>query len=86
VAEVACLGLPDRDWGEAICAAIVLKPGAKAEPVDVTAFCALHLSRFQVPRSAVYLKALPRNLTGKVVKDELRQMVLAAAKPPSQLH
>lgn len=86
VAEVACLGLPDRAWGEAICAAIVLKPGAKAEPADVTAFCALHLSRFQVPRSVVFLKALPRNLTGKVVKDELRQMVLAAAKPPSQLH
>lgn len=76
VAEVACVGVPDRAWGEAICAAVVIKPAAKAETVDFTGFCAQHLSRFQVPRRFVFLPELPRNLTGKVVKDELRRLVL----------
>ena len=76
VAEVACVGVPDRAWGEAICAAIVVKPATKTEEIDFAGFCTQHLSRFQVPRKFVFLPELPRNLTGKVVKDELRRRIL----------
>jgi acyl-CoA synthetase (AMP-forming)/AMP-acid ligase II len=75
VVEVACVGLPDRQWGELICAAIVLKPSADRAEIDLTAFCSQHLSRFQVPRKFVFLSELPRNLTGKVVKDDLRKLI-----------
>ena len=84
VAEVACVGFPDRTWGEVICAAIVLKPSAAGAEIDFAGYCAQHLSRFQVPRQFAFLETLPRNLTGKVVKDELRNTILA--HPDSTCH
>lgn len=75
VAEVACIGLPDRRLTEIICATVVLKPGASLGERELTAFCEPHLSRFQLPRLLVVVPELPKNLTGRVVKDELRAMV-----------
>ncbi|MFV0512126.1 MAG: class I adenylate-forming enzyme family protein [Jhaorihella sp.] len=75
VAEVACIGLPDRQFTEVICAAIVLKPGARLDLADLQTFCSDSLSRFQLPRRLVLLGQLPRNLTGRVIKDELRNMI-----------
>ncbi|TXL70173.1 long-chain fatty acid--CoA ligase [Vineibacter terrae] len=83
VAEVACVGLPDRAWGEMICAAIVLRPGSGAPAdIDVAGFCTQRLSRFQVPRRFVFLPSLPRNLTGKVVKGDLRNLILGQDAAP----
>jgi acyl-CoA synthetase (AMP-forming)/AMP-acid ligase II len=77
VAEVACIGLPDRRFTEIICAAVVLKPGASITLEGLIEACEPYLSRFQLPRKLVILSELPKNLTGRVVKDDLRATVAA---------
>jgi long-chain acyl-CoA synthetase len=53
VFEVAVVGLPDRMMGEKVGAAIVLKPGAKAEPAEILRFARKHLADFKVPQYVV---------------------------------
>jgi fatty-acyl-CoA synthase len=72
VAEVAVIGVPDQSWGEVGCAIVVRKSGAAVTEVDVLAHCAAALARYKVPRSVMFVEALPRNAVGKVHKPTLR--------------
>jgi len=73
VAEAAVIGVPDETHGEIPRAYVVLKPGANATSKDIRKFCMDHLGRFQVPRQIVFVKALPKSATGKILKRELRK-------------
>ena len=73
VAEVAVVGVQDRDWGERVRACVVLRPGARADDGVLKAWCKERLSGPKVPREFVFLDALPHNPTGKVLKRELRE-------------
>ncbi len=68
VAEVAVVGLPDPTWGEIVCAAIVLVPGALAPDLDeLRAHCEGRLAGFKHPRRVEVVSALPRtSATGQV--------------------
>ena len=74
IAEAAVIGVSDEKWGEVGKAVVVLKQGCLATESDVIAFCAERLAKFKVPKSVVFVDALPRNAAGKVVKPELRTM------------
>ena len=74
VSEAAVVGAPDREWGERVRAFIVLRPGADASDDDLKAHCRARLAGPKVPRDYVFLAALPKNPTGKVLKRELRAM------------
>ena len=80
VARVAVVGLPDERWGEAVTAAIVLRPGTDADPDDVvaelTGLAAAHLAGFKVPKRIELVRELPVNAGGKVMKVELRRRLL----------
>lgn len=73
VAEAAAVGVPDETWGELVCAVVVLRPGAAATAEEIVASCREHLGGFQVPRRVEFVEALPRNVTGKVLKRDLRE-------------
>jgi acyl-CoA synthetase (AMP-forming)/AMP-acid ligase II len=73
VAEAAAIGVPDDTWGEVVKAFVVLKPGAEAGADDILAFCKGRLGGYKCPRSVEFIDALPRNLSGKVLKRELRE-------------
>lgn len=73
IAEVAVIGVPDRDWGESVEAVLVLENGAETTQEALDAFCLAHLARFKRPKRYRFLAALPKNNTGKVLKRALRQ-------------
>jgi acyl-CoA synthetase (AMP-forming)/AMP-acid ligase II len=73
VLEVAVIGVPDADWGEAVKAICVAKPGATIDPASVIAWARERLAGFKVPKSVDTIPALPRNPSGKILRRELRE-------------
>ncbi len=73
VADVAVVGVPDERMGEVGKAYVVVAPGADLTPDAVVAFAKERLANFKVPREVELSDALPRNLSGKVLKNELRK-------------
>lgn len=84
VAEVAVVGRAHAEWGEEVVACIVTR-GALALDVasktrlerSLDALCLEHIARFKRPKSYVFLDELPKNNTGKVLKNLLRHTVAA---------
>jgi len=76
VAEVCVVGLPDAEWGEKVCAAVVLRPGADLDLPTLQA--AVALASAKKPRALVVLDALPRNAMGKVLKSEVKARAMTA--------
>lgn len=73
VADVAVIGLPDARTGERVCAVVVAAPGAEVDLAVIAEHChARGLARFKTPERVEVVEALPRNLIGKVLKNELR--------------
>lgn len=77
VAEAAAVGIPDEVLGEKIAVAVVAAPGATPELSDVTEWLdARDVAIFKRPQRLVLVERLPRNPMNKVVRSELRAMVL----------
>lgn len=72
VAEVAVFGIPDAVYGEAVCAAVVRRPGSELSASEVTEWCAERLAGFKKPRRVIFMDELPKNSAGKVTKHVLR--------------
>jgi acyl-CoA synthetase (AMP-forming)/AMP-acid ligase II len=79
VAEVAVVGLPDASWGELVCAAIVVRPGASLPTVaELRAHVAGTLVGPKQPRVVVEVDALPRtDATGQIRRRRLRDTLVA---------
>ncbi|WP_088284804.1 acyl-CoA synthetase [Ideonella sp. A 288] len=73
VSEVAVVGLPHARWIEAVTAVVVAKPGHALTEAEVIAHCASQMAHFKVPKGVVFVDALPKNPSGKLLKRELRQ-------------
>ena len=73
IVEVAVVGVPDQEWGELVRAFVVLRDGIELSVEDLKLWCRAELAGPKVPRQFVFLEALPRNPTGKVLKRELRE-------------
>jgi fatty-acyl-CoA synthase len=73
IREVCVIGIPDPKWNEVGKAIVALKPGTTATPEELIAFCEGQLARYKMPKSAVFVDALPRNTLGKVNRGELKQ-------------
>jgi non-ribosomal peptide synthetase component E (peptide arylation enzyme) len=77
VAEAACVGVPDAEMGERLCAMIVPREGASLTLDELTAYLkAQHVAIYKWPERLVLVKQLPRNPVGKVVRSELRRAAL----------
>jgi fatty-acyl-CoA synthase len=74
VKQAYVVGVPDRDRGELVVAAVELREGAAATPEALTTFCRQRLASYKVPTRFVFRTAdeFPRTPTGKVQKPQLR--------------
>ncbi len=72
VAEVAVVGIPDEQWGEAVKAIVVMKPGKQATASDIIRFTRERIAGFKTPKSVDFMAALPRNASGKILRRHLR--------------
>ncbi len=73
VADLAVVGVPDETWDEVGLAVVVAAPGAEPTLEDLVAFAGDKLARFKLPKRLVVVPELPRNVTGKVNRDALRE-------------
>jgi acyl-CoA synthetase (AMP-forming)/AMP-acid ligase II len=71
VAEVAVLGLPDAEWGEAVTAFVVVKPGMSVSEHDLVEHCRARLASYKKPRAVRFVASLPRSHYGKVLRAQL---------------
>ena len=72
VKEVAVIGVPDERWGEAVMAIVVLREGAFCTEKELQEDCLKNLAGFKRPKSVSFVESLPKNITGKILKTELR--------------
>jgi len=73
VVESSVVGIPDEKWGEKVVAAVVTRPGSRIKPQEIRDFCKKHLHDWKCPKEIVFLKELPKNKMGKVLKEEVKQ-------------
>jgi fatty-acyl-CoA synthase len=76
VADAAVVAVADERWGEVGVAAVVVADGHTADEADLLAHCRARLARFKVPKGVRFVDELPRSGMGKVLKDELRGLIV----------
>jgi malonyl-CoA/methylmalonyl-CoA synthetase len=81
ISESCIIGIHDEKWGEKVAAAVVLKPGASLTVKELQDYCKSHLLDWKCPKEIIFLKELPRNKMGKVMKEEVVKLFLKPSPP-----
>lgn len=72
IAEAAVVGVPDAVYGENLLAAVVLKAGQTLTEEALKEHLAAQLTKFKIPARVVFLDALPKGSTGKILKRAIK--------------
>jgi fatty-acyl-CoA synthase len=73
IQDVQVFGIPDRRYGEVVCAWIKLKAGERCEAEAIRAFCKEQIAHFKVPQHIRFVDQFPMTVTGKIQKYLMRQ-------------
>jgi fatty-acyl-CoA synthase len=71
VKEAAAIGVEDDDFGQRLRAFVVPADGPRASEEELQEYVKRSLARYKVPREIIFVRELPRNATGKILKREL---------------
>jgi len=77
VQEVQIVGVPDRKYGEELCAWIILREGQTASEKEIQSFCQGQIAHYKIPRYIKFVSSFPMTVTGKIqkylIRDQMRQ-------------
>ena len=73
VQDVQVVGLPDKRYGEELCAWIIVKPGLALDADEVREFCRSQIAHYKVPRYIRFVREFPMTVTGKIQKFRIRE-------------
>ncbi|AOV07152.1 long-chain-fatty-acid--CoA ligase [Sporosarcina ureilytica] len=76
VLECAVFGAPDKEWGEVVRAAVVLKPGVTSSEEEILTFLRTKVANYKVPKSIEFLLELPKSGAGKILKRVIRDQFI----------
>ena len=74
VVESSVVGIADERWGEKIVAAVVTKANSNIKPEAIRAHCKKNLHDWKCPKEVVFVRELPRNTMGKVLKEAVKNI------------
>jgi O-succinylbenzoic acid--CoA ligase len=83
VLEAGVIGVADERWGQVAHVVVVLRPGSAASADELIEWCRAHLAGYKTPRAVTFVTSLPRNAAGKLVRSELRGIVIPQNGMPS---
>jgi acyl-CoA synthetase (AMP-forming)/AMP-acid ligase II len=75
IADAAVIGLPDARWGEQVVACVVPKPGCTLDVTTVVDWVGAHIAGYKRPRRVEFVAAIPRNVSGKILKDAVALLI-----------
>ena len=77
VQDVQVVGLPDRKYGEELCAWVIAKPGQTLTEDEVRDFCKGQIAHYKVPKYIRFVAEFPMTVTGKIQKFRIREAMKA---------
>jgi len=77
VADVACVGVPDERFGEAICALVELRPSMEVEASELTDHVRARLAHFKAPRQVIFVSSVHRSPSGKLDYAALKKAAVS---------
>jgi len=80
VKEAAVVGIPDTHHGEISVAVMEVDPQFQVSASELKKFCHLHEAAYKIPKFFEFWDSLPRNSTGKILKREIRRILLENQK------
>jgi fatty-acyl-CoA synthase len=75
VQDVQVIGVPDRKYGEELCACIVLRAGQAASEEEIRDFCRGQIAHYKIPRYVRFVDGFPMTITGKIQKFVMREQM-----------
>jgi O-succinylbenzoic acid--CoA ligase len=84
VSEACVVGIQDKEWGQRVAAAVVLREPEKSPIVELLSFCRQHLAGYKLPRQLVVLQTLPQTASGKIHRQAVAEIINGSGPTLSQ--
>jgi fatty-acyl-CoA synthase len=76
IIDVQVVGVPDKKYGEEICAFVQVRPGAAVDVEQIRRFCEERIAHYKIPRHVIGIESFPMTVTGKIQKYKLRELAM----------
>ena len=77
IQDVQVIGVPDRHYGEELCAWVRLRNGENATAEEIREFCRGQIAHYKIPRYVRFVDSFPMTVTGKIQKFAMREQMIA---------